>query len=118
MNAFNGNVVMIPRGVRNTVGPIDGLFAHAYADDDYSLRASKLGVAILCAAGTVGICSSNPAGPAQTSMRVAWKQLQAPTGLPWRSQVRYLRRHGGLLWPAYLAWGYGKAIMRASLREP
>ena len=118
VNAFNGNVVMIPRGVRNTVGPIDGLFAHAYADDDYSLRASKLGVAILCAAGTVGICSSNPAGPAQTSMRVAWKQLQAPTGLPWRSQVRYLRRHGGLLWPAYLAWGYGKAIMRASLREP
>jgi GT2 family glycosyltransferase/glycosyltransferase involved in cell wall biosynthesis len=117
VSAFNGNVVLIPRGVRNAVGPIDGSFAHAYADDDYGLRASNLGVTILCAAGSVGTCSSNPARPAPTSMRAAWKQLQDPKGLPWRSQVRYLRRHGGPLWPAYLAWGYGKAIMRASMRE-
>ena len=115
-NAFNGNVVLIPRSARNTVGPIDGSFAHAYADDDYSLRASKLFVPILCAAGTVGICRPNPAGAAPTSVRASWNQLQAPKGLPWRSQVRYLRRHGGLLWPAYLAWGYGKAITRAGLR--
>ena len=115
-NAFNGNVVLIPRSARNTVGPIDGSFAHAYADDDYSLRASKLCVPILCAAGTVGICSPNPAGAAPNSVRASWNQLQAPKGLPWRSQVRYLRRHGGLLWPAYLAWGYGKAITRAGMR--
>ena len=115
-NAFNGNVVLIPRSARNIVGPIDGSFAHAYADDDYSLRASKLCVPILCAAGTVGICSPNPAGAAPTSVRASWNQLQAPKGLPWRSQVRYLRRHGGLLWPAYLAWGYGKAITRAGVR--
>jgi GT2 family glycosyltransferase len=116
-NAFNGNVVLIPRSARRIVGPIDGLFAHAYADDDYSLRATKLGVPILCGAGTVGICPPNPARAAPTIMRRAWRQLQAPKGLPWRSQVRYLRRHGGLLWPAYLAWCYGKAIMRAGMRE-
>lgn len=117
VSAFNGNVVLIPRGVRNAVGPIDGSFAHAYADDDYSLRASKSGVAILCAAGTVGICRPNQAGPAPDSAPAAWRRLQAPTGLPWRSQVRYLRRHGGPLWPAYLAWGYGRALLSASLRE-
>lgn len=114
VSAFNGNVVLIPRGVRSTVGPIDGSFAHAYADDDYGLRASKLGVPILCAAGTVGSCSPNPAETAPTGVQAAWKQLQAPKGLPWRSQVRYLRRHGGTLWPAYLAWGYGKRILRAT----
>jgi len=43
VGAFNGNVVLVPRGVRDVVGPIDGVFAHAYADDDYGLRASKLG---------------------------------------------------------------------------
>jgi GT2 family glycosyltransferase/glycosyltransferase involved in cell wall biosynthesis len=116
-SAFNGNVVLIPRSARNIVGPIDGSFAHAYADDDYSLRTSQLGVPIICAAGTVGICSPNPAGTAPDSMRLAWMQLQGPKGLPWRSQVRYLRRHGGLLWPAYLAWGYGKAMTRASVRR-
>lgn len=116
-SAFNGNVVLIPRSARSIVGPIDGSFAHAYADDDYSLRTSQLGVPIICAAGTVGICSPNPAGTAPDSMRLAWMQLQGPKGLPWRSQVRYLRRHGGLLWPAYLAWGYGKAMTRASVRR-
>ena len=115
VGAFNGNVVLIPRGVRNIVGPIDGSFAHAYADDDYSLRASQLGVPIVCAPGTVGICSPNQAGPPPTTIRAAWGRLQAPKGRPWCSQVRYLRRHGGFLWPAYFAWGYGRAIIRASM---
>jgi glycosyltransferase involved in cell wall biosynthesis len=117
VSAFNGNVVLVPRVVRDAVGPIDGLFSHAYADDDYGLRASNLGVEILCAAGTVGVCSPNPASPAPVGVRAAWRDLQDPTCLPWRSQVRYLRRHGGVLWPAYLAWGYGKAIVRAGLRD-
>jgi glycosyltransferase involved in cell wall biosynthesis len=117
-NAFNGNVVLIPRIARDAVGPIDGMFAHSYADDDYSLRASELGVEMLCAAGTVGVCSLKPPGPEPASVRVAWEQLQAPAGLPWRSQIRYLRRHGGPRWPAYLAWGYGKAIVMAKRREP
>jgi glycosyltransferase involved in cell wall biosynthesis len=117
VSAFNGNVVLVPRGVRNVVGPIDGLFEHAYADDDYGIRASKLGVAMVCAAGTVGTCSPNPPRPGPSGVRAAWRELQTPTSMPWRSQVRYLRRHGGALWPAYLVWGYGKAIMRASVRQ-
>lgn len=117
VSAFNGNVVLVPRGVRDAVGPIDGLFSHAYADDDYGFRASNLGVEILCAAGTVGVCNPNPASPAPVGVRAAWRDLQDPTCLPWRSQARYLRRHGGVLWPVYLAWGYGKAIVRASLRD-
>jgi glycosyltransferase involved in cell wall biosynthesis len=114
--AFNGNVVLIPRSVRNVVGPIDGSFAHAYADDDYGLRASKSRVKIVSTAGTVGICSPNLAGLASTSVTATWKRLQSPRGLPWGSQVRYLRRHGGPLWPAYLIWGYAKAIVRAGIR--
>jgi GT2 family glycosyltransferase/glycosyltransferase involved in cell wall biosynthesis len=116
VSGFNGNVVLVPRGVRYSVGPIDGSFAHAYADDDYGLRASRSGVPILCAADTVGTCSAHKTDPTPTGVRAAWRQLQDPTGLPWRSQVRYLRRHGRRLWPAYLVWGYGKAIIRASMR--
>jgi len=117
VNAFNGNVALIPRHVRNRVGPIDGMFAHAYADDDYSLRSSKLGVPVLCVPGTVGVCSPNPARASPTSVRLAWTQLQSPKGLPWRSQVRYLRRHGGPLWPAYLTVGYAKVIVGVSMRR-
>lgn len=117
VSAFNGNVVLIPRAVRKIVGPIDGVFAHAIADDDYGLRASKLGVEMLCAPGTVGSCALKLAGPVPSGVRGVWKQLQAPASLPWRSQVRYLRRHGGIGWPAYFFWGYGKALLRPSIRS-
>ena len=116
VDAFNGNVLLIPRCVRDAVGPVDGVFAHAYADDDYSLRALRLHVLVVAAPGTVGICSPNLTRLTSTSLRDAWKELQSPKGRPWRSQIRYLRRHGGLEWPLYLAWGYGKALIKASWR--
>ncbi len=102
-DTFNGNVVLIPWEARQRIGPIDGLFPHAYADDDYGLRASALGVAIIQAPGAVGACSRNtvggspPGGPLDR-----WRRLQSPTGLPWRAQARYLRRHGEWWWPAIL----------------
>ena len=46
-DTFNGNVVLVPWSARVTVGPIDGAFPHAYADDDYGLRATAKGVPIV-----------------------------------------------------------------------
>ena len=67
-------------------------------------------------ADVVGSCSQ-PSSLAAGPRRQCAERLHAPTGLPWRSHIHYLRRHGGLLWPAYLAWGYGKAtIVRANMR--
>lgn len=56
-DTFNGNVVLIPSAAREHLGPIDGLFPHAYADDDYGLRATARGIAIIQAPGSVGQCA-------------------------------------------------------------
>ena len=112
-DAFNGNVVLIPLSVWRRVGPIDGEFAHAYADDDYSIRARDAGVPLLACPGTQGTCPANPARDSvhASSLRGAWKVLQQPTRRPWASQVRFLRRHAGWRWPVYLAAGYTKAMV-------
>ena len=102
-DTFNGNVVLVPWRARVAVGPIDGAFPHAYADDDYGLRATAKGVPIVQAPGAVGTCPRNPAKPSSSGgLGHRWQRLQSPTGLPWRAQLRYLRRHGDWRWPLIL----------------
>ncbi len=110
-DSFNGNVVLLPRSVAELVGPIDGEFPHAYADDDYGLRASALGVSILQAPGTVGLCPANPSGGMVVRGPRAWIALQDPKGLPIRAQIRYWRRHGGLAWPVLLLAQQAKVLV-------
>lgn len=101
-DTFNGNLVLVPIEARRRVGPIDDLFPHAYADDDYGLRASAVGVRILQAPGTLATCrrvSSDAPGGGLSG----WRGRQEPKGLPWRAQVRFMRRHAGPAWPVIAA---------------
>jgi GT2 family glycosyltransferase len=98
-DTFNGNLVLIPAHVHRCVGRIDAAFPHAYADDDYGLRATALGIDILQAPGTVAVCARNPPVARPSRGLAAWKAMQDPKGLPWRSQIRYLHRHAGRYWP-------------------
>ena len=105
-DTFNGNAVLVPWSARVAVGPIDGAFPHAYADDDYGLRATAKGVPIIQAPGAVGTCPRDPAmPPSSRGLADRWQHLQSPTGLPWRAQSRYLRRHGDWRWPFILVGG-------------
>ena len=102
-DSFNGNLVLVPWQTRRRVGPIDDLFPHAYADDDYGLRAVALGVTVVQAPGTLAVCERGPARlPAATGPR-RWLDQQNPKGLPLRAQYRFMRRHAGRAWPLVLA---------------
>ena len=46
IDAFNGNVVLIPYSVYIKIGAIDNVFEHAFADVEYSLRARRNGITI------------------------------------------------------------------------
>ena len=117
VEAFNGNIVLVPRIAHQRVGPIDGSFAHAYADDDYSLRALRSGVPAVACASTLGTCEFVPSPPLEGRTPLArWRALQAPTRRPWHSQVRYLRRHAGWRWPWYLMAGYAKVTLLQELQ--
>jgi GT2 family glycosyltransferase len=107
---FNGNCVLIPASVRQLLGPIDGSFPHAFADDDYGHRAMTSGVTILQAPSFVGYCSSNPSGPIPDGFIERWRHYESPKGRPWRAQLRYLHRHGNAAWPVYFFGGFAKRM--------
>jgi len=100
---FNGNCVLIPAPVRDLVGPIDGCFPHAFADDDYGQRTMTLGVTMVQAPSFVGFCSTNPRRPIPSGFKERWKYYESPKVLPWRAQYRYMRRHGDARWPLWFA---------------
>lgn len=107
---FNGNVVLVPREVRKVIGAIDGKFAHGLADFDYGLRAANAGIRSVLAPGTVGTCTRRvPSAPwlsPDLALRARIGFVLGPKGFPPGSAARYLRRHGGLLWPAFWAAPY------------
>lgn len=121
-DTFNGNVVLVPRAVYERVGPIDVGFTHGQADFDYGLRARELGFRVVVAPGSVGRCRrGGTAGTfydASLPLRRRWELMQSPTGLPMKTHARYLRRHGGRLWPLFWAAPYVKLLANAVLTAP
>ena len=119
-DTFNGNVVLVPRAVYESVGRIDGSFAHAQADFDYGLRARKQGFPIVVAPSAVGTCRRG--GPEGTwrdrslPVRRRWRLMFSRKGLPPRSHARYLRRHGGRAWPLWWISPYAKFAL-SSVRD-
>jgi GT2 family glycosyltransferase len=119
VDAANGNAVLIPASVIREIGGIDGTFAHAYADIDFTLRARSRGVAVVMANGHVGVCERNPAPPwlrGELPASERWRAFLGPKGLPPRSLARFMRRHGGVGWPFFFASPYVSMVVR-SLRS-
>jgi GT2 family glycosyltransferase len=114
IDTFDGNVVLVPRAACERVGGIDGEFEHASADHDYGLRAAKAGVPRLLAPGTVGTCVFNrceePWADPTLTVRERFQVLVSSKGHPPRSRARYLRRHGGPVWPLFWLAPYIRAL--------
>jgi len=102
-DTVNGNVVLVPRGVVARVGLLDATFTHSMADFDYGLRARKMGVPVVQAAGFVATCSHNSVRgtwqDASLSLRRRVKLMRTPKGLPPAEWARYQLRHGRLAAP-------------------
>jgi GT2 family glycosyltransferase len=122
VDTFNGNLVLVPRVVYERVGPIDGGFSHSQADFDFGLRAREAGFRVVLAAGAFGACRRGvrQGGFDDTTLSLGqrWRLVQSATGLPMRSHARYLRRHGGPLWPIFWAAPYVKLALSAIAAAP
>jgi GT2 family glycosyltransferase len=120
LDTFTGNVVLVPASAARRVGPIDGSFAHGYADIDYGLRASSSGIAILQTPDFVGTCAANPirlaAYDPTISLRERWAAAFDRRAMPLSSQTRLYRRHGGRTWPFWLTTSYARVLFPR--REP
>lgn len=114
VDTVNGNVLLVPRETYRLLGHIDGGFAHSYADMDYGLRLRQAGGGNVLIPGHVGTCAPNETARANLDpslpLSVRWRYFHSPKGTPLRSQVRYLRRHGGPCWPIFLLPPYGRLL--------
>lgn len=113
-DTFNGNVVLVPQGVYEDVGTIDGRFRHAYGDLDYGYRVRESGRQITLAPGHVGSCArNNPAGTwcdAEVSRTTRLRLLLGPKGLPPASHISFLRRHSRRMWPIFALGAYSRYV--------
>lgn len=118
-DTMNGNLVLVPRGVIERIGHIDGGFGHGMADFDYGLRARSHGFEVWVAPQTLGTCARNPVtqrwnDPA-LPVGVRWRLMRSPKGLPPRSWWRFTRRHAGVMWPVYWLSPYARFLAGALL---
>lgn len=101
-DAFNGNVVLLPRTVYRAIGPIDARFEHSYGDTDYGYRMAKAGLRAVLAPRFVGSCARNGVKGTwrdpHLDTRARLALLASKKGIPLRSYVHFQRRHGGPRW--------------------
>jgi len=101
-DVMNGNLVLVPRRVRQLVGNLDPTYRHAIADFDYGIRATRMGVRIRSTGTTVGTCARNDDTGTwrdpTLSRRRRLQLLNGPTGRPFREWAHFQRRNGGN-WP-------------------
>lgn len=110
VDTMNGNLVLIPKVVSEVVGNIDGGYAHAYSDIDFGLRAKRHNFDLIVVPTFLGFCPRNPDASKQ-SLRARWRSIHSPKGSPPRSQLRFLRRHGGRSWPLYFVMPYVRILL-------
>lgn len=95
-DTMNGNIVLIPKIVANSVGNIDIEFSHAIGDTDYGLRARKQGISIWLAPGFQGVCEAGRIplwAQFETPLLKRLSILHSPKGLPPKEYKLFHERH-------------------------
>jgi GT2 family glycosyltransferase len=100
-DTINGNCVLIPHSVYEKVGNLDWTFIHAMGDNDYSLRAKKIGILSYSTGDFVGNCSDNNCLPKWCDPHFSFKErcinLYSPIGNaePFKFFI-FQKRHFGI----------------------
>jgi GT2 family glycosyltransferase len=114
-DTMNGNCVLIPTAVAESVGNLDETYTQQFGDYDYGLRATHAGFSVHIAPGYLGSCTNNSLvgtwRDQGASFRTRWKNLMSPKGIPAAEWFVFTRRHFGYLWPLYFLSPYLKVLI-------
>jgi GT2 family glycosyltransferase len=115
-DTMNGNCVLIPNEIAQSIGGMEPEFAHAMGDLDYGLRAGYAGFSVWVMPGFVGTCANNPAtgsfNDAALPVAVRLRKMLQPKGVPLRSWRVFTQRHAGVFWPIYWLWPYVNVVVK------
>lgn len=83
---FNGNIVLVPNSVYDTLGNLDYYYTHSKGDFDYGIRAKKAGIEVFQCGKALGECDEHPridkwCDP-EVPFKGRWKMLYKPNGMP------------------------------------
>lgn len=83
---FNGNIVLVPAFVYDTLGNLDYYYTHSKGDFDYGIRAKKAGIEVFQCGKALGECDEHPridrwCDP-EVPFKDRWKMLYKPNGMP------------------------------------
>lgn len=111
VDTMNGNAVLVPVSVVAALGGIDGQYGHAAADFDYGRRASALGYETWLIGEVCGLGKRDqPKRPASILGR--WRDLTSIKGAPPGKNLRYVKRHAGVLWPIFAVSPYMMFVIK------
>ncbi|MFI8288289.1 glycosyltransferase family 2 protein [Streptomyces sp. NPDC085614] len=117
-DTYNGNVVLLPRAVRERVGDVDRVFPHGMGDYDHGFRARRAGVRLYVAPRHVGLCESNPplTGSREPGIgvRAALRRVTSQRELPPRQWWTYCLRHTWPWAPLLMVSPYLRTVLRAA----
>lgn len=111
VDMVNGNLLLVPKGVADVLGPISDVFVQTMGDWDYGMRALKAGFGLWIAPGYYGHCSANVgARPhwsgAHRTLRDRYRMIHHPRSMPFKTRAVFLARHFPLLSPWLLISPY------------
>ena len=105
---MNGNVVLVPKAVVNTIGIIDPVYHHDLGDVDYGLRAMKAGFNVVATCNPVAYGYKNSYCRVRewnSSLSGRFKKLYNPLGSNPSINFYFRKKHFGIL-NAISYWGY------------
>ncbi|MEU2999731.1 glycosyltransferase family 2 protein [Streptomyces sp. NPDC006995] len=118
-DTYDGRVVLLPRGVFETVGDPDRVFRHRMGDYDHGRRARRAGVAAFVAPGHAGECVDGPAAPGSREPGIgvleALRRVSSARELPPRQWWVYCLRHTWPWAPYLMVSPYARTAARATL---
>ncbi|MDB9526424.1 glycosyltransferase family 2 protein [Oscillatoria sp. CS-180] len=113
-DTMQGNVVLIPHCVAETVGNLDPTFTHKFGDLDYGLRSQKLGCKVWIAPGFLGKCSRNTVvntwADSNLNITERFRKVLHQKEFPLKAWTVYASRHKGFFWWIHWFFPYIKAI--------
>jgi GT2 family glycosyltransferase len=115
-DTFNGNIVFIPKKIREAVGSIDGKFGHRFADIDYGLRSSSKGFTNIVLPGVAGYCERNTFVSSPNPL-IRFREVRSKKNLPFYSLSRFAKKHAGPSAMFYIMIPYIKTLLGIKQRE-